>query len=649
MIETFIYTILAILGLSFLIFIHELGHYWMARRVGMRVEVFSIGFGKPIYSWVRNGVTWKLGWLLFGGYVKIAGTNTEKDEDPYAIPDGFFGKKPFDRMKVAFMGPFVNLLFAVLVFTSLWAMGGRDKTFGEYTNVIGWLDPKSELYAQGIRPGDEIISYNDKPYNDQNDSIYSLLTAGDEVSVKGNKLNYLTGEKTPFDINVKLYPNPRIFDKKIKTAGIIEPGRYIIYDKTMGGHENPLPENSTLAKSGLQYGDRVLWADGETVFSRQHLSNILNDGRVLVTIKRGDKTLLRRVPRVHVEELRPNADFREELVDWQYEANLSNIKFEDLYAIPYNLTYDCTVEETLKFIDKEKEAEIFPDHPYSDMEAPLEVGDKIIAVQGIPINQAFELLTQLQVKKVNIVVQRDPKAIEKLTSTDLEGRFMENVSFENLGKIAKSVGTTNQVSNVGNLYLLSPVTPIKMTEAPVTEEQKAWLVTELKQKRQKLESIEDPEKKAFELNRFDRELRDVVLGIPNLQDRHVTYNPKPTELFKHLTTQMYRTMSAMFSGSLSPAYLTGPIGIVRVVQGSSMVSLKEALFWLGTISLNLGFLNLLPFPVLDGGTILLSFFEMVTGIRVKPKVLESIVLVFAAILISFFLFITYNDVLRLFG
>ncbi|MFN4174342.1 MAG: site-2 protease family protein, partial [Parachlamydiaceae bacterium] len=59
--------ILAILGLSFLIFIHELGHYLMARREGMRVEIFSIGFGKPIFSWMKNGVKWQLGWIPFGG------------------------------------------------------------------------------------------------------------------------------------------------------------------------------------------------------------------------------------------------------------------------------------------------------------------------------------------------------------------------------------------------------------------------------------------------------------------------------------------------------------------------------------------------------------------------------------------------------
>src|SRR3989338_3411211 len=98
------YIILAALGLSFLIFIHEYGHYWMARREGMRVEIFSIGFGRPVKVWVKDGVKWQIGWLPFGGYVKIAGMERDKGKDPRKVADGFFGKKPKDRILVALMG-----------------------------------------------------------------------------------------------------------------------------------------------------------------------------------------------------------------------------------------------------------------------------------------------------------------------------------------------------------------------------------------------------------------------------------------------------------------------------------------------------------------------------------------------------------------
>src|SRR3989344_8333015 len=114
MIESIFYAVLGILGLGFLVFIHELGHYWMARRQGMRVEAFAIGFGKPLYTWEHKGVKWHICCLPFGGYVKIAGMQKEKGLEPYEIEDGFFGKPPWQRIQVALAGPLVNIAFAVV-------------------------------------------------------------------------------------------------------------------------------------------------------------------------------------------------------------------------------------------------------------------------------------------------------------------------------------------------------------------------------------------------------------------------------------------------------------------------------------------------------------------------------------------------------
>jgi len=156
MLESLLYILLAILGLGFLVFIHELGHFLVARRQGMRIEAFSIGFGKPLYSWERNGVQWIIGILPFGGYVKIAGMSKEGNLEPQEIPDGFYGKRPWQRIKVAFAGPLVNIVFAIFVFSCIWMLGGRNKNFSEFTHRIGWVDPKSPLYAEGIRSGDVI-------------------------------------------------------------------------------------------------------------------------------------------------------------------------------------------------------------------------------------------------------------------------------------------------------------------------------------------------------------------------------------------------------------------------------------------------------------------------------------------------------------
>ena len=90
MIYSIAYMLLAALALGFLIFIHELGHYFIARREGMIVEVFAIGFGKPIFSWYIDGVKWQVCWLPFGGYVKIAGMEKKRELRALSNPRWFF-------------------------------------------------------------------------------------------------------------------------------------------------------------------------------------------------------------------------------------------------------------------------------------------------------------------------------------------------------------------------------------------------------------------------------------------------------------------------------------------------------------------------------------------------------------------------------
>lgn len=643
-----LYTLLAILGLGFLIFIHELGHYWMARRVGMRVDTFAIGFGRPIFSWMHDGTKWQIGWLPFGGYVKIAGTDTDPDVDPYSVADGFYGKGPWARIKVAFMGPLVNLIFAFIAFGLLWSFGGREKNFSDVTSKIGWVDPQSELYAEGVRPGDEIISYDGHPFQGIADHKYAVILAGDKVSVKGNKDDYITGEKTPFDYSLTPYQHPLVRGKGKMTLGVMSPAHYIIYNRLPNNDENPLMEGSPLQGSGIQYGDRLIWVDGEMVFSSIQLEDILNSGRVLLTILRDGKTLLARAPRVPVGELKLDPAFKEELIDWQFEAQLKDIKMQQLFALPYNMTNDCVIESTLSFIDKERQAEAFPQTAFSALELPLQAGDRIIAVDGAPVDKAYQLLKNLQTRNVNIIVQRDSSAIQKIGSKQGDYDFDKHIEWDSINRIAAGIGTKNGVNSAGNLILLKPIAP-QPAKVILRSENQAALAAESKERQKEIESVGDPAKRAHLLAIWKPYEERLVIGLPYVQDRKVNYNLPPTELFSNVFQELWRVFHAIFEKPSSRDWLSGPVGIVRAVHDSWMVGYKEALFWLGVISMNLGILNLLPIPVLDGGTILLSFAELVTRRQIKPRVLERLIMPFALLLIVFFLYVTYNDILRMFG
>lgn len=643
------YIILAMLGLSFLIFIHELGHYYMARRLGMRVETFSIGFGKPIFSWMKDGTKWQIGWILFGGYVKIAGMDTTEKTDLYQVKEGFYSKGPWSRIQVAFMGPFVNIVFAFLAFAALWFLGGREKSFSEYTGKIGWVDPKSELYAQGIRPGDEISAYGGNSFEGAKDHLYAPMTASADLQIDGYKINSRTGDKTPFELSIKPYSHPSSVEKGIMTGGVLSPASYLIYNRLPSGDENPLPEGSPMQNSGIQYGDRVVWADGELIYSSKQLSHLLNDNRVLLTVKRGDEIILNRAPRVQVQELKLDAEVKEELIDWQFEAGLNGTRFQQMYALPYNLNNEGVVEGLVKFIDKENETEAFPEHPYSVDEAPLQVGDKIIAVEGVPIAKSYYLLAQIQHKEITMIVERSPQGFPKISWDEADANFDHQIDYKDLEAITSRIGTANPLTASGNLVLLKPVKPKVRSEFILSPESQVQFTTDLLEQKNEIGNITDPEQRAKAMSLLEDREKQLLLGLPALQDRQVNYNPNPIAQFNRVVGEIWRTLGALFTGSLNPKWLSGPIGIVQVVHNSSMVSIKESLYWLGAISLNLGMLNLLPLPVLDGGTICLSFFELITGKRLKAKTLEKLVIPFAILLIGFFIFLTYNDLSRIFS
>lgn len=267
---TLFYFVLAAIALGVLVFFHELGHYMVAKWVGMSVETFSIGFGHPIIKWRWNDSDWQVGWLPLGGYVKIKGMELSKKEkgreiDPYDIPDGFFSHSPLKRIMVIAAGPVTNFILAFLFFALIWLSGGREKSFAEYTQLVGWVDPSSEIYALGVRPGDKLVEYNGKPFHGPKDLIYAAMLGGKKVDLKGYHVDYKNNQEVPFSYTIETYPANNLGDG-VLTTGITNTASYLIYDRFSNGMDNPLPEGSPMQKSGIQYKDRLVWADGQILF-----------------------------------------------------------------------------------------------------------------------------------------------------------------------------------------------------------------------------------------------------------------------------------------------------------------------------------------------------------------------------------------------
>jgi regulator of sigma E protease len=466
--------------------------------------------------------------------------------------------------------------------------------------------------------------------------------------VKGHKVNYFNGDKTAFDYKIKPYPNPNFLERDILTDGVLSTANYIIFKPEEQASTEIFPEGSPMIASGIQPGDRILWADGVFLFSLQQLQKVLNDGKVLLTVQRGSEILQRRVPRVHIEELKLTPDLKEEFIDWQHEAELTDLRVAKLYAIPYNLNPEGVVESALKFIDRDKHEEIFPSQLFSSLDQPLSPGDKIIAIDGQPIKQAYQLFYLLQQHQVNLIVQRSSQVMQPENWRNADEQFDKEINWEALAKIANSVGTDAKIVSLDNLFLLNPVTPKPVLEFATTQAKQNELAIALSDQRKSLENIEDPEKRAQALQLFESRERQLVLGLPSIHDKPVNYNPNPFTQFANVLKEIWHTLVAVFTGNLSPKWMAGPIGIVQMSYISLMVSIKEALFWLGAISLNLGILNLMPIPVLDGGYICMFLMEMITRKRLKLRSMEKLIIPFAVLLIGCIIYFTYNDLLRLF-
>ncbi|HYM31941.1 MAG TPA: RIP metalloprotease RseP [Candidatus Cybelea sp.] len=160
--QSLIYMASFLVVLTAIVFVHEWGHFIVARLNGVRVEVFSIGFGRELYGWDdRHGTRWKIGMLPFGGYVKFFG-DANAASMPGKAPDltpaeravAFHYKSVARRAAVVFAGPAANFIFAVLVYAALFSTVGQPFT----PPVIGEVAPGSVAAAAGLKAGDRILA-----------------------------------------------------------------------------------------------------------------------------------------------------------------------------------------------------------------------------------------------------------------------------------------------------------------------------------------------------------------------------------------------------------------------------------------------------------------------------------------------------------
>jgi regulator of sigma E protease len=151
---------LAFAGFAVLIILHELGHFAAAKAVGMRVERFSLFFGKPVWSVRRGETEYGVGWAPLGGYVKITGMNPNDVLSPEVARRAYFRQPVWKRIVVISAGPAVNFVLAFLILGALFFFRGYSET----QQTVKELTPNSPA-AQILQPGDELLAIDGKEGN----------------------------------------------------------------------------------------------------------------------------------------------------------------------------------------------------------------------------------------------------------------------------------------------------------------------------------------------------------------------------------------------------------------------------------------------------------------------------------------------------
>lgn len=185
------YIIPFLIVLTILVFVHELGHYLVARWNGVKIEVFSIGFGPEIFGWTDKAHTrWKFSLIPLGGYVRMYGdadpsgqaVNPElQTMNPEQKSLTLNSKTPLQRIAVSVAGPLANYLLAIVLFMGLLLLKGEPIP----TNDIGGIVAGSVAERIGVKPGDRITRVNEKPVVEFNDIILALKDlAGKDIQVE---------------------------------------------------------------------------------------------------------------------------------------------------------------------------------------------------------------------------------------------------------------------------------------------------------------------------------------------------------------------------------------------------------------------------------------------------------------------------------
>ena len=290
-ITTSVLALLVTLGI--LVTVHEFGHFWVARRCGVKVLKFSIGFGKAVKTWVgKDGVEYVIAPIPLGGYVRMLGQEDTSVADAEAVPaeergKSFASKSVWQRMAISAAGPAANFLLAIVIF---WVINITFGTSG-VAPVISSVTEGSVAERAGLEPGDEIIAIDGEPTLIWQQVALQLVgRMGESGSVTFSVRGPASAAARDVNVPILSFMADSTDPRPLKTLGITQIDIPAVIDK--------LVEGGAGEQAGLLAGDKIVRVAGQRIDGWTQWVEIIRASPELeldVEVERGDQFVELRV------------------------------------------------------------------------------------------------------------------------------------------------------------------------------------------------------------------------------------------------------------------------------------------------------------------------------------------------------------------
>jgi regulator of sigma E protease len=656
------------LGLGLVIFIHELGHFLVAKWCGVKVERFSIGFGPILWKYTRGETEYALSIIPFGGYVKMLG---QDDADPSQManeriardPRSYTAKSVPQRMAIISAGVINNMVSAVMFFVIAFMFGIKYQPA-----VIGQVTPGKPAWVANLRLGDKITRINDRVGDKLSfiDVRQAVALSGKEEPVRIEGIR----NGKPFSTTV----NPEVGETQLFPT---------IYSEAAQGLTLPdEPDESTksvtvaglsasLAEPPFQPGDELREIDGEKLEAYADLQRTLavkRDKTVQIGVLRkgepengpltkitvgpnhfrtlGLKMAIGRIKAIQrgspaEKGLLPGdtiTHVKEEAGDWlPVGVSIDPLRLPDWFADRAGQTVRVQVKREVEGSNPvPEEIALVPEDRPGWIERPMSVADCPLSVPAIGV--AFHILNHI----VDIE-ENGPAAKAGLQKGDnlLKIQFVLPKDAPNDAPDRKDIDVTFDETHrnwpqafwlIQQFPLRQVVLTVKSLGAPkekdpitiLPEADAHWYLPMRGFGMQQLEKT----------RKADNIGEALSLGFHHTRDSIV---------------DMWLTIRGLTSGRISPKALGGPIRIAGTAYYFTKKGIPDLILFLGMLSVSLAVLNFLPIPVLDGGHFMFLCWE---GIRGKPPsdwVVVTATYVGLALVLSLMAWVMYMDISGLIG